>query len=406
MNTNKIILYGLGKLGLPLSLIFGQKLKVKGVDIDKNKVMSLNQSVPPFFEPQLNEYLKSSKENITFYDSENYDLDDVDIAVILVNTPSNEYGEFSNQYIYDVLDSLCDKLTKSDKKDFLIILSSTVMPSSCSKIIDYIETKTKRRLNENFGFVYIPDLVALGSVIKDFENPDLLILGESEKKYGDIAEDLYKQIIKNNAPVVKMSLIESEVTKVSLNAYITMKISFANFIGNVSEKFNCNPNNITKALGYDRRISPYYIKSGISFGGTCFPRDTWAFIKMSESIGLDAIHIKATQKINESQNVQLLNKLLDYKSENIGILGLSFKPNTTVTTESAGKLVYDNLKSLGYNVYGCDELVETDFNYNNINEFIEKCEVIVLIHDNKKIVLENSEKLKTKTLINPWNISI
>ena len=231
-------------------------------------------------------------------------------------------------------------------------------------------------------------------------------MGESEKKYGDIAEGLYKQIIKNNAPIVRMSLIESEVTKVSLNAYITMKISFANFIGNVSEKFNCNPNNITKALGYDRRISPYYIKSGISFGGTCFPRDTWAFIKMSESIGLDAIHIKATQKINELQNVTLLNKLLDYKSKKIGILGLSFKPNTTVTTESAGKMVYDNLKGSGYDVYGCDELVETDFNYETITEFIEKCDVIALIHDNKKIVSENSERLKTKILINPWNIKI
>jgi|694.fasta_scaffold148024_2 UDPglucose 6-dehydrogenase len=405
MKTNKIILYGLGKLGLPLSLIFSQKIYVKGIDIDKNKVQNLNLSVVPFFEPQLNEYLKSSKENITFYDSENYDLDDVDIAVILVNTPSNENGEFSNQYIYDVLNSLCDKLEKSDKKDFLIILSSTVMPGSCSEIIEYIETKSKRTLNESFGFAYIPDLVALGSVIKDFENPDLLILGSSEKRYGDLAETLYKKIIKNDAPIVRMSLIESEITKVSLNAYITMKISFANFIGNVSEKFNCNPNNITKALGYDKRISPYYIKSGVSFGGTCFPRDTWAFIKMSESIGLDAIHIKATQKINEQQNINLLNKLANFKNKKIGILGLSFKPNTMVTTESAGLILYESLKKLNYNVYGCDELVETDFNYNNISVFFEKCDVIVLLHDNKKYLTENLEILETKILINPWNIN-
>jgi UDPglucose 6-dehydrogenase len=406
MNTDKIIMYGLGKLGLPLSLIFSQKIKVKGVDVDKNKVISLNSFIPPFFEPQMNEYLVSSKKNITFYDSENYELDDVDIAIVLVNTPSNENGEFSNQYIYDVLNSLCDRLVKSDKKDFLIILSSTVMPNSCNKIIEYVETKTKRILNENFGLVYVPDLVALGSVITDFENPDLLILGESEKKYGDITEELYKKIIKNNAPIVRMSLIESEITKVSLNAYITMKISFANFIGNVSEKFNCNPNNITKALGYDKRISPHYIKSGVSFGGTCFPRDTWAFIKMSESIGLDAIHIKSTQKINEQQNTNLLNKLLYYKSKKIGIMGLSFKPNTTVTTESAGKIVYDKLKYLGYEVYGCDELVETDFDYEHITEFINKCDVIALIHNNKKIVSENSEKLKTKIIIDPWNINV
>jgi UDPglucose 6-dehydrogenase len=261
-------------------------------------------------------------------------------------------------------------------------------------------------INKNFGFVYIPDLVALGSVIKDFENPDLLILGESEKKYGDIAKDIYGKIIKNNSPIVRMSLIESEITKVSINAYVTMKISFANFIGNISEKFNCNPNNITKALGHDRRISPHYIKSGISFGGTCFPRDTWAFIKMSESIGLNAIHIKATQKINELQNINLLNKLLDHKNKKVGVLGLSFKPNTIVTDESAGKIIYDNLKNLGYDVYGCDELVNTDFNYDNINEFIDICDVVVLIHDNKIIINKILEKLKTKILINPWNIEL
>ena len=166
------------------------------------------------------------------------------------------------------------------------------------------------------------------------------------------------------------------------------------------------PNNITKALGYDKRISPLYIKSGLPFGGTCFPRDTWAFIKMSENIGLDAVHIKATQKINEQQNQFLLEKLLIFKDKKIGILGLSFKPNTSVTTESSGNFLYEYLKNNNYKVYGCDELVTTDFNYSNISEFIDKCEVIVITHDNKKILSEVMDKLKTKIVINPWNIEI
>jgi len=184
-----------------------------------------------------------------------------------------------------------------------------------------------------------------------------------------------------------------------------MKISFANFIGNISEKFNCNPNNITKALGHDKRISPHYIKSGLSFGGTCFPRDTWAFIKMSENIGLDAIHIKATQKINEIQNQNLINSVLKFKDKKIGVFGLSFKPKTSITTESAGNILYEFLKKNDYLVYGCDELVQTDFDFTKFKEFIELCDVIILIHNNN-LINQYSKTLKTKILINPWTIEI
>jgi UDPglucose 6-dehydrogenase len=277
------------------------------------------------------------------------------------------------------------------------------MPGTHLDLINKIESETNKKLNEDFGFVYIPDLVALGSVIKDFENPDLLIMGESNEKYGDVAETIYSKIIKNNAPVVRMSLIESEITKVSLNAYITMKISFANFIGNISDKFNCNPNNITKALGYDRRISPYYIKSGLPFGGTCFPRDTWAFIKMSENLGLDAQHIKATQKINENQFDILYSKVSEFKDKKIGIYVLSFKPETSVITESAGYFLYKNLLDNGYDVSTYDPLVVTSNSTPYIQEFVEWSDVIVITHQNN---IFKGLNLENKIIINPWGIKL
>lgn len=406
MNLNKIALFGLGKLGLPLALILSQYYKVYGIDVDRNKVTNLKKGISPFFEPKLDDYLQKNIKNIDFNHLDEYNLDDFDVAVILVNTPSNNEGGFSNQYIYDVIEDLSKKLKSSNKKDFLFILSSTVMPGSHSEIIKQIEKLSNKKLNEDFGFVYIPDLVALGNVINDFENPDLVILGQSNEKYGKVALDLYSKFIKNDAPHVRMELIESEISKVSLNAYITMKISFANFIGNVSEKYECNPNNITKALGYDKRISPYYIKSGLPFGGTCFPRDTWAFIKMSENIGLDAVHIKATQKINEIQHELFFEKVKNYKDKSIGIFGISFKPETSVTVESAGYILYEKLKSLGYNVFGCDELVPVEFNFENIKDFINNSEVLVLSHNNSKVLEPYKEILKEKILINPWKISL
>ena len=406
MKLNNVALFGLGKLGLPLALILSKYYKLYGIDVDKNKIDNLKKGISPFFESKLDDYLKDNINNITFCDINEYDLNDFDIAVILVNTPSNDKGEFSNQYIYDVIETLSKKLKNSNKKDFLFILSSTVMPGSHIDIINKIETLSGKKLNDDFGFVYIPDLVALGNVIHDFENPDLVILGESSEKYGEIALNLYSKFIKNNAPHVRMKLIESEISKVSLNAYITMKISFANFIGNICEKYSCDPNNITTALGYDKRISPYYIKSGLPFGGTCFPRDTWAFIKMSDNIGLDAVHIKATQKINENQHDLLFDKVKGYKDKKIGIFGISFKPKTSVTTESAGFILYEKLKKLDYNVFGCDELVDVEFNYDNIKEFLISSDVIVLTHNGSKLLDPYKDILKEKILINPWKINI
>jgi UDPglucose 6-dehydrogenase len=317
----------------------------------------------------------------------------------LVNTPSNEKGEFSNKYIYDAVNNICKKLKNSKNEDFLFIISSTVMPGSHDEIIKIIESNTGRKLNQGFGVVYIPDLVALGCVIKDFENPDVIIMGESDSKYGDVAEKIYSKILKNNPPIVRMSLVEAEITKVSLNAYITMKISFANFIGNISEKFNANPHIITKALGHDKRISPYYIKSGLSFGGTCFPRDTWAFIKMSENVGLDAIHIKSTQTINENQNTLLYDKVKKYTKKKIGIYGLSFKQNTYVTTESPGNILYEKLLSEGYDVVFYDKFIVSEYT-NRLDLFLKDCDILVITHD----VNDLPEIGKNKIIINPWGV--
>ena len=403
MNTNKISLIGLGKLGLPLLATFGKNnQKIIGVDVDLNKINILKNNELPFYEPNLKEYLISGRDNIEYSTEFKSVVNSTDVAIILVNTPSNEVGEFSNKYVYDAVTNICKNLKNSDSEDFLFIISSTIMPGTHKEIIKIIESETNRKLNKNFGVVYIPDLVALGSVIKDFENPDVLIMGESSSKYGDVAEKIYSKILKNNCPIVRMSLIEGEITKVSLNAYITMKISFANFIGNVAEKFNANPNNITKALGYDRRISPYYIKSGLSFGGTCFPRDTWAFIKMSENIGLDAIHIKSTQKINENQNKLLYDKVKQYNNKKIGVYGLSFKPNTYVTTESPGNILYERLLSEGYNVIFYDKLIVSEY-IDNLDNFINEADIIVITHDTKDFEGIN---LNNKIIINPWGVKI
>lgn len=400
-----ISLIGLGKLGLPLATNFAKNnINVLAIDKNNNLIEKLKNSELPWYEPNLDKNLKLSEKNIKYSDNYN-EIYTTDATIILVNTPSNkDDGSFSNEYILESLTKISKELKKCNKKNHLFILSSTVMPGSIQEeFIPLIENITNWKLNIDFGFCYVPDFVALGQVIYDFENPDLLLIGESNDYYGQLTKELYFKIIKNTPSTINTNLIEAEISKVSLNAFITMKISFANFIGNIANKFNCNPNNITKVLGSDKRISPYYIKSGVSFGGTCFPRDTWAFIKMSENVGLDAIHIKATQKINELQNQYLIDEVSKYKNKKIGLLGISFKPNTPVITDSIGNILYEFLKQNNYSVFGCDELVNTDFNYDNIEKFIDNSDVVVLLHNNKKILTEISDQLKSKIVIDPWN---
>lgn len=405
MRTNKIAIVGLGKLGLPLLTTFAKnEQKIIGFDIDEKKITQLKKGEVPFFEPNLQELYNENINNIEVENNTDKLISQTDVAIILVNTPSKPDGTFSNEYIFQSVESISKSLKNSDTEEFLFIISSTVMPRTHLEIIKLIEFHSGRKLNSGFGLLYIPDLVALGNVIYDFENPDVLIMGQSSEKFGTLGEEIYRKIIKNNAPIVRMSLVEAEISKVSLNAYITMKISFANFIGNIAEKLNCNPKNITKALGYDKRISPYYLSSGLSFGGTCFPRDTWAFITMSEKLGLDAEHIVATQRINEKQNEILINKVGIYKDKIIGVFGLSFKPKTSVTTESASFILYEFLKNNNYNVLGCDDLVETDYTLNTFDEFLNRSEVVVLAHINNKLFERYKDVLQKKILIDPWHI--
>lgn len=356
----KLSLIGLGKLGLPLATVFASKgIYTIGIDVDSDKITGLNENRLPFHETDLEDSFSSNRDHLHFTENFKDAINETDISVILVNTPSDkEKKSFSNAYIKSSLTSLCSELKNSSKEYHLIVISSTVMPSTCSKVVvPLIEEISGRKLNEGFGLCYIPDLVALGSIIKDFKNPDLLIVGESSERAGDMALEYYSDIIDNDAPIQRMSVIDAEITKVSLNAYITMKISFANFIGNICDRIDeANSDNITSALGKDRRISPYYIKAGLAFGGTCFPRDTWAFDEFSTQLGLNAVHIKAAEEINKMQHDVLYEKATNLNRSKIAILGLGFKANTPVVVESPAIILAERLSDNGYTVNLCDPL--------------------------------------------------
>ncbi len=413
----KISFLGLGKLGLPLATNFAKNAhEVIAIDKNQTLITRLIKGEVPWIEKGLDSNLQKSNSNIEFTSSLEK-VADTDATIILVNTPSNKKdGSFSNLYVEEVLKDVAFELKKSNKKNHLFILSSTVMPTSINdNFIPLIESLNNWKVNEDFGFCYVPDFVAIGQVIYDFENPDFLLIGQSNSFYGDIVEKLYGSIIKNDSKIIKLSISEAEICKVALNAYITTKISFANYLGVLCEKLDptINVDNVTNTIGIDKRIGTKYFKSGASYGGTCFPRDTWAFMKISKNLGLSAFQMDANEKINDLVDEFILNKILQRKFKKIGLIGLGFKPGTSVVTEGLAIKLCKLLKGRGFDIYMYDLLPdayqnilkeydgEVIFKCNSLEEIGNKAELIVICNSEQ----EYSEvKNYSNNILDPWRI--
>ena len=425
MNTKNISMIGLGKLGLPLASIMAKKgFNVIGVDINQNTIDLVNNGKSPIFEPELDRYVKEvGGKKLIATQEHKMAIEKSDITYILTATPSNSDGSFSNKYIRSALKDLSTFLRASDKKYHLFVISSTVVPKSIDdSFIPLIEKFSKRKINEGFGVAYCPDFVALGSVIENFSNPEYLVLGQSSKKAGDIIEKIHHKITDNTPYVGRMSLISAEIAKVSLNAYITTKISFANHLSNICEKFpGANVDDITNTIGQDTRISPKYFKGGMSYGGTCFPRDTYAFNAINEKLGLSTSFIKAVDEINDFQDKHLheivINELKKINGNKVSILGLSFKPKTPVITESVGIKLVDNIirKNSNIEVKVTDPLALKDtevlFNdnieyYSNSSSCIKDTDLIVLINSEKEYLekLVSYKPISKVVLIDCWRV--
>ncbi len=421
--NERISVVGLGKLGLCFGACLAEKgFKVVGVDIEKRIVDSVNNGIAPWFEPHLDEFLKRHGGK-TFTATTNHGdaINMTDITFILVATPSNPDGSFSNRFIESALASLGFAL-KESKKDFhIFVISSTVMPESTENVfIPLLERYTGRKLNEGFSVCYDPDFVSLGNVIKGFLSPDLVIIGESSSEAGSEIEAIHRQMCENNPPIFRMSIINAELAKVALNAYITTKISFANSLANLCEKIpGADVDVITRAIGVDKRISPYYFQGGLAFGGTCFPRDTKAYITLAKKYGVQAEIIQAVDRVNTYQNEYLVKKVLgelnNTQDKTVGILGLSFVPNTPVITESpAIKLISELLKHdirvIAYDSLAVDNtraIFGSAVEYaSSAEECIKNAGVVVLtLRDAKlKKLLEEYHYSNSITIIDCWRI--
>ncbi len=249
-----------------------------------------------------------------------------------------------------------------NKKYHLFVITSTVSPGTTERsLIPVIEKYSGRKINNVFGVAYNPEFIALGEVINGFLNPDLLLIGQSNGFVGDQLEKIYKKTCENKPYIARMSIISAEITKISLNAYVTMKISYANNLANICERVpGADIDDITKALGADKRISPFYLKGGPAFGGPCFPRDGRAFVSFARKNGIAAKLAEATDEINRYQVKHLTETVFaevkGKRNKLVSVLGLAYKPKTSVIEESAAIKLIEGLLKYGIKVSVYDSL--------------------------------------------------
>jgi len=338
-----VSIVGLGKLGLGLATVFADAgFQTLGVDVNSELVNKINAADGSGFEKDIDVLVgRYGGKSLVATDSHERAIRKTDVTYVLVATPSNDEGHFSNTFLEQAFRSLARSLANESKPYHLFVVGSTVTPRAIEDVlVPLIESCSGRKLNEGFGVCYVPEFVALGAVVKGFCQPDLVIIGESDELAGQRVEAIHRKICRNSPAIRHLSIRNAEIAKVALNVYLTVKISFGNTISNLCELIpGADPDAIADAIGCDRRISPYYLRGGLAYGGPCLPRDTRALAALSREHGYSPILVDAAEKVNALQDHHLVESAIRAHREvselPVGILGLSFKPDTSVITESA-----------------------------------------------------------------------
>ena len=354
----RLAVIGLGKLGAPMAAVFASKgFDVVGVDLNPAFVDSVNDGRAPVDEAQLQELLDAFRgrlrATVDFADA----IAATDISFVIVPTPSGADHFFSNDYVIDAVRRI-GAVLRHTRHDHLVVVTSTVMPGSTGGAIrKALEESSGRTVGVDVGLCYSPEFIALGSVVRDLLNPDMVLIGECDARYGDWLERVYRASTESKPAVHRMSLVNAEVCKIAVNTFVTTKISYANMLSELCDHLpGSDVDAITAALGADTRIGPKYLKGGVAYGGPCFPRDNKAFAALARSFGVPCDIADATDQINDHQVARLAGAVSATapRGGRIAILGLSYKTGTGVFEKSQGFALARVLVTEGYRVILAD----------------------------------------------------
>ena len=354
----KISVVGLGKLGAPLAAVFAAKgFQVIGTDVNSAAVAAINAGCAPVDEPGLQDLISASGDRLSASDDSVSVVSSTDATFIIVPTPSDSTGKFSNEYALKAMATVGQGIRRKEGYH-LVVMTSTVMPGSTGgELREALERHSGRTVGASLGLCYNPEFIALGSVVRDMLRPDMILIGESDTRAGDLLESLYRQSCDNEPAFRRMNFVNAELTKISVNTFVTTKISYANMLADICDRLpGADVDVVTHAVGADSRVGVKYLRGATGYGGPCFPRDNVAFAALARSIGANPELAEATDRVNRYQIERVLGAVQARMPERgrVGILGLSYKPDTAVVEESHGVALAERLMAEGHTVVAYD----------------------------------------------------
>ena len=348
---SRISFFGTGYVGLVSAVCladFGHQVLCMDKDIER--IHTLSKGIAPFFEPGLEALLcKNLKDGrLSFTSDSNKVVEHGDVIMIAVGTPSLENGKADLSQVFEVARSIAETMDS-----YKVIATKSTVPVGTAvqirKII--LDGLSQRGLQLAFDVVSNPEFLREGSAIQDFTHPDRVVLGCTSEHALCTMQLVYRSLNLREIPLVATTLETAELSKYASNAFLATKISFINEIANLCEKVGANVHDIARVMGLDQRIGKYFLHPGPGYGGSCFPKDTLALVKIGEEHGVAQRIVNTVIQVNDAQKQKVVDQLIEslhtLEGKTIGILGLAFKQNTDDMREAPALKIVRDLAASG-----------------------------------------------------------
>jgi UDPglucose 6-dehydrogenase len=349
----RVAVFGAGYVGLVTGACFaelGHQVVVR--DVVAEKIETLRRGDVPIYEAGLDELLERNRERLAFTTDVNEAIDGAEFVYVAVGTPPTYSGDADLSAVWTVI----DELPAVDRR-IVVCMKSTVPVGTGEKVRHRLDARGLGHV----GYVSNPEFTAEGTAVRDFMEPDRIVVGAFDDADGDAVAALHAGI---DAPVVRADVASAEMIKLAANAALMTRISFINEIANVCEATGADVVKVAEGVGHDRRIGKSFLRAGIGFGGSCFPKDSLALKQLAASSGYHFQVLNAVIEVNELQKRRVIGKLKQLlgslRGKRIALLGLAFKPNTDDTREAPAFVLAGRLLAEGADVVAWDPVASAD----------------------------------------------
>jgi UDPglucose 6-dehydrogenase len=333
--------------------------EVAGVDVNAETVDALNAGRAPVPEPGLQELLDRAGGRLRATHVHADAVAGADLTFVVVPTPSLADGRFSLEFVRPAIRAIGEAL-RGRREPHVVVLTSTVLPGSMEfGVQPVLEDAARRKLGDRLGLVYNPEFIALGTVVRDFLAPDLVLIGESGTAAGARVAAVYDRVCENRPPVARMNFASAELAKIALNSFVTTKISFTNMLVELCEALpGADVDAVCGALGHDSRIGSRALRGGLGYGGPCFPRDSVALAALARALGHPAAIAEAADRVNDQVVPRVTARIREHlpPGGRTAVLGLAYKAGTPIVERAHGIAIARELAQRGGDVVVWDAI--------------------------------------------------